>query len=170
MRPWIDGRSIAMFMAASGLATACLFTGACQSRSQTVPASPPPVPAYTPFSPQTPAASVPATPMRQFAPGLMVRTMYAIPAGTAGARHQVEIWELLTGPGRKAEKVTLPGAAVLEVASGQGTLGINGKPREVRTGDVLAVNEGDSLDLESRAGGVASGLMIRATLVRRTGN
>jgi hypothetical protein len=99
--------------------------------------------------------------MHEYAPGLMVRTMYAEPRG----RHHVEIWDMLVGAGQKAGPVTLPGAAVIEIASGEGVFTIAGKPREAGIGDAFPIDEGQLFTIESQASG--TGLMIRATVIRR---
>lgn len=139
----------------------------CQPGSKTLPPSSPPVVVYTAHSPQnaaatnTPAGAV----MRQHTPGLMARTLFV--SESPGSRHRVETWEMLVGPGKKSEPAMLPGAAVLEIASGTGRIAIAGKSQEVKTGDVVAANEGDSLAFEAQSPG--SGLLIRATVVRRAG-
>jgi hypothetical protein len=142
------------------LAVVCSLL-ACQTAPQTPPASPPPTPAYTAFSPQTPSPYTPAQPMRQLVPGLMVRTTYK---AESRGRYQVEIWEMLVGAGKKSEAATLPGAAVIEIASGEGTFTIAGNAREVRTGDVFSIDEGQQVVIEGRSQG--TGLMIRATVIR----
>ena len=102
--------------------------------------------------------------MREFSPGLMVRTMY-----TAESRgpHRVEIWEMLVGAGKKVGPVTLPGAAVLEINSGEGVFTVAGSPRDARIGAALSIDEGQPFTIESRP--QTTGFMIRATVIRRAG-
>lgn len=148
----------------TGMAVALCSALGC-GPSEQPPPSPPPVPAYTAYSPQTPWNSEPQQLMREYAPGLMVRTMYV---AESGSRHQVEIWEMLVGAGKKSGPVTLPGAAVLEITSGEGVFTIAGRPREARTGDTFSIDEGQPCSIESRTQG--AGLMIRATVIRQAGS
>jgi len=148
------------------LALALCWASACTTAQ--APPSPPPSPpalAYTPFSPQTPSGYTPSQPLRELRPGVLARTIYT--AETRG-RYSVEIWEILAGGAKISDSVTLPGAAVIEIASGQGVFTIAGKTREVRTGDVFSFDEGQPFTIENRTPG--GGLMIRASVIRRSGN
>lgn len=148
----------------AGMIIALSLASGCKASEQP-PKSSPPVPTYVAFSPQTPSDYKPARPMRQLVPGLMVSTMYiSEPTG----RHHVEIWDLLVGAGKKSDPVTLPGAAVIEIAAGQGVFTIAGKPHEARMGNAFSIDEGQSFTIVNRTQGEA--LMMRATVIRRAGS
>jgi mannose-6-phosphate isomerase-like protein (cupin superfamily) len=153
----------------AGMVVALCSAPACTPSSQqqppSPPPSPPPVPTYTAHSPQTPWNYEPQQLMREHAPGLMVRTMYV---AESRGKDQVEIWEMLVGAGKKSGPVTLPGAAVIEIASGEGVFTIAGRPREARTGDAFSIDEAQQFTIESRTQG--TGLMIRATVIRQAGS
>lgn len=144
------------------LALVCLQMACRPTAQDAPPASPPPAPAYVAQAPPNPPTYTPAKPMQRLVPGVMMRSMYvAEPSG----RHQIEITELLVGAGKKSEPFALSGAAVWEIASGAGSVTIGGKVREIRSGDVFAIDEGQQTVIESRQGD----LMIRATVIRRAG-
>ena len=103
----------------------------------------------------------PLQPLREFAPGLMARTLYVAESNDP---YRIEVWDLLVGPGKKTSAVSLPGAAVIEIRSGRGVLTIAGKAGDVAQGAVISVNDGDQLAIENRAPDV--GLIMRATVVR----
>lgn len=97
---------------------------------------------------------------RQAVPGLLVRTRFVAKAGTGP---QVELWDLLIGPGRRSGRVRLPGPAVLEVRGGAGAVLINQKRQELRAGASLAVPEGASLLFANARRDL--GLDLRVTIV-----
>jgi hypothetical protein len=139
----------------------CLFSFcACQSPEVVQPEPSPPTP--TPVIDQTQLSTVVRpNAYRQFAPGLLARTTYqAEPAGRLG----VEVWDLLVGPGKKSDVVTLPGGVVCEVRAGTGLVLVSGKPREVRIGTTFSFDEGETLQIENRSADDA--LSIRAVLIR----
>src|SRR5229473_5249580 len=83
-----------------------------------------------------PARQEPRGILRQYAPGLLVRTSYV---AESSAAYRVEIWDLVVGPGKTSAAVKLPGGAVLEVRAGSGTVVIQGKRREFRPGAVFTI-------------------------------
>ena len=76
----------------------------------------------------------------------------------------IAVQDILVGPSQTAEKVVLPGAALLEIKCGSGVLVVNGHPQSIKGGSVNVVNEGDSFQLKN--GRDDLGLSIRATIIR----
>ena len=97
---------------------------------------------------------------RQAVPGLLVRTRFV---AKAGAGTQVELWDLLIGPGHRSDRVRLPGPAVLEVRGGAGAVLINQKRQDLRAGASLAIPEGASLLFANARRDL--GLDLRVTIV-----
>lgn len=96
---------------------------------------------------------------RQYAPGLLARTVY-----TTRDRVAVEIWDLMLGPGRVAPKVELPGAAVLEVRTGAGTVEHEGGRRELHTGSTVTVPGHSSFGLANASS--EQSFVLRAVIIR----
>jgi hypothetical protein len=90
----------------------------------------------------------PANPFRQYAPGLMARTLYSV---ASGAGYRIEVWDLMVGPGRTADSVSLPGGFVSEVRYGGGILAVGGKTQEIRLGATFSISEGSAFRLENRS-------------------
>jgi hypothetical protein len=114
------------------------------------------------FQQQSVAQDLPR--FREFADGILFSPVHS--AGPPGAPYDVEIWEILVAKGRVAnlgEK--LPGAAVLELFSGSGSLRIGEKTRQVAPGAIVAVDERTPVTFDNSKGQVP--LEFRATLVRR---
>jgi hypothetical protein len=97
---------------------------------------------------------------KQYAPALLTRTVYMAPAA---APYHVEMWDLLVGPSRKTDAVSLPGSAVLEVRSGAGLVTIDGKPHALRMGSTFAINEGSQFAIDN--GQQPRALSIRAIVI-----
>jgi hypothetical protein len=93
--------------------------------------------------------------------GLLARTRFI--ADRSGP-FTVEVWDLMVGPGRRSEKARLPGAAIVEVRSGTGALSSADKPRTLRTGAVLALDEGREFTVVNDD--KVNPLILRATIVR----
>jgi len=98
--------------------------------------------------------------LRQFAPGLLVRTSYV---ADSSAAYRVEIWDLVVGPGKTSAAAKLPGGAILEVRAGSGTLVIESKRQEFRPGAVVTISQGSAFALENGRKDLA--LAIRATVI-----
>jgi hypothetical protein len=143
-------------VAASALSTLCLLPAIPPSGHLGAALAQQQAPLATPLTP------APRDAYRPYAPGLLARTVYL--AGKAG-RVEVELWDLLVGPGKKTGLVSLPGAAVLDVRSGGGAVAVGGKTVELRMGATLAIDEGQGFTLENRVPDGA--LTIRAIVVRR---
>jgi len=100
-------------------------------------------------------------PFKQFAPGLMARPIYK--AEQTGDL-EIQIWELLVGPGKKSEPAKLPGAGVAEVRSGTGVATIGDKRQELKSGTGFSIPEGESFQLENAS--QDEGLALRVVLIR----
>jgi hypothetical protein len=77
---------------------------------------------------------------------------------------ELEVWDLLVGPGIVTDALVLPGGGVLQVRSGAAQLTLDGQPQDVRIGQSVALDEGRSLRIDNR--GSSNPLTLRATLVR----
>jgi hypothetical protein len=97
---------------------------------------------------------------KQYAPALLTRTVYV---AQAAAPYRVEMWDLLVGPRRKTDAVSLPGSAVLEVRSGEGLVTIDGNPQAVRMGSTFAIDEGSKFSIDN--GQQHRPLSIRAIVI-----
>lgn len=105
------------------------------------------------------SAYTPENPYGLLAPGLLARSMF-IAEGEGGLR--VEVRDVLLGPGKQAGEIALPGAAVLEVRSGAGTLTVNGQSRKIATGTTVGLSQGQGFSLSNDSAG---GLSIRLHVV-----
>jgi mannose-6-phosphate isomerase-like protein (cupin superfamily) len=140
------------------------LVGSCRKQNVVTPVAA--VPTATPAIDRTQLAPDSSqNPYRQYAPGLLARTVYK---AEGADRFEVEIWDLLVGPGKKTEPATLPGGAVFEVRSGEGVLQVSGKRNEVKTGATLAVGDGESFQIDN--GSTESAVSIRAVVIRARGN
>lgn len=90
----------------------------------------------------------PDNPYAQLAPGLLARTVFGV---ASGAGYRVEVRDLLVGPRQISSEVTLPGAAVFEVRSGNALITGAGKPMEVQAGSAFALLEGARFAIENKA-------------------
>lgn len=118
--------------------------------------------AGTPITPPRLTSSEPRDPYRSLAPGLLARTRYV--AERTGP-YRLEVWDLMVGPGKASEKTRLPGAAVVEVRSGTGTLSSGDKSIDLRTGTTVPLAE--AADLTLRNADPEAPLILRATVIRR---
>lgn len=104
--------------------------------------------------PQTPVSEAnfsktePAKPFSKLADGLATRTLFQT---SDGAGTQVEVRDLLLGPGQKTESTKLPGAAVLEIRSGSGMLVAGEKQQELALGTTLSVPENATFRIENKS-------------------
>lgn len=139
---------------------AAFLVCACRNQNIVTPvaAVPTPTPAIdrTQLAPETQQ-----NPFKQYAPGLMARTIYK--AEQTGDL-EVEIWELLVGPGKKSEPAKLPGAAVAEVRSGAGVVTIGEKRRDLKSGTGFSIDDGEAFQLENNS--QDEGLSLRVVLIR----
>jgi hypothetical protein len=99
-------------------------------------------PDETNFSPSTAK-----NPYKEVATNLLSRTIFET-TGPNGIK--IEVRDLFVPPGKTAEKVSLPGAALLEVLSGDGKMTSGEKSQELRIGMTVAVAQDAAFSLESR--------------------
>jgi hypothetical protein len=114
-------------------------------------------PAPTDAAPQNEPAAAPPM-FRPMVPGLLVRTVY-----TTRDRLEVQLWDLMVGPGQSCDPVTLPGASVLEVRSGSGNLESEGKRTELKLGTTLSLPAQASFRLRNASG--EQSLVLRAVII-----
>ncbi len=89
----------------------------------------------------------PENPYGKLASGIATRTLFVASSATG---YRVEVRDLLVGPGKSTEAVSLPGAAIFEVRSGSGVMTVGGKQRELRLGSTFALSEGESFSIENK--------------------
>lgn len=89
----------------------------------------------------------PKSPYAEAAIGLLTRTVFETDA--PGDVH-IEIRDLLVGPGQTTASLSLPGAAIFEVRLGNGTVVVNDKSQEIRTGATMSVSQGESFVIENK--------------------
>jgi hypothetical protein len=107
--------------------------------------------------------NIAATPpgYKLFVEGLYVRNVVAAAPEKAG--YAVEVWGLLIGPGVQTSLVTLPGAAVLLVRSGQVLLLAGDRKMELGLGASALVPEGTGARFINRDS--ARPVVLRAVIV-----
>jgi hypothetical protein len=113
----------------------------------------------------TPVLGQTGTPnaFEQMAPGLLGRTVFKTEAGNT----TVEIIDLIVGPGKASEAITLKGGAVLDVQGGEATLLVDGKQQRVRPGNTVALAQNQNIVIDnSRA---TRSLVARLILLSRPG-
>jgi hypothetical protein len=132
----------------------CLLTG-CQNEPerQSTPLLAEARPDETNFSPYAPR-----NPYQEAGKNLLARTVLETP-GPAGTR--IELRDLFITPGTTAEKVSLPGAAILEVLSGEGKITTAEKSQELTQGTSVSLAQDATCSLESRG---ITALVLRARI------
>ncbi len=109
----------------------------------------------------------PETESQELTTGLLSQTAFDTAGETAAAApaqsYRVEVRNLLVGPGKSTAEATLPGAAVFEVRSGNGTVTIGSASQEITTGSTFAVSEGESFRLTNSS---EMGLALRVYVIR----
>jgi hypothetical protein len=142
------------------LASSAFLAGACRDQNVVtqVEAAPPPTPAIdrTQLAPDALE-----NPFKQYAPGLLARTIYK---AEQTDDLDIDIWELLVGPGMKSEAAKLPGAAVAEVRSGTGVATIGGKSQDLKSGAGFSIPDDEAFQVENRS--KEDGLSLRVVLIR----
>jgi hypothetical protein len=93
------------------------------------------------------SSSTTKNPYKEVATNLLARTVFET-TGPNGIK--IEIRDLFVPPGKTAEKVSLPGPALLEVLSGDGKMTSGEKSQELRVGVTTAVAQGAVFSLECR--------------------
>lgn len=97
-----------------------------------------------PASEVTPSDYRPEQAYVALAPGLLTRTVFG---ADSGAGYRVEVRDLLVAPRQRTSPASLPGAAVLEVRSGAGTVTAGGKALQIRVGTTFALQEGETISI-----------------------
>lgn len=90
----------------------------------------------------------PRSPYSQFVPGLLARTVYQT-AGPMGTR--IAVTDYLVGPKQHTSSVTLPGAAICEVKSGDGVVKFAGTELKVNSGTTFAIPQGTAVVFENNS-------------------
>ncbi len=104
------------------------------------------------------SAYSPQNPYKKAGKNLLTRTVFEAP-GPDGTR--IELLDLFVTPGSTADKVTLPGAAVLEVLSGEGKMTVGDKSQELSQGTSVTLGQDATSSLESRG---ITPLVLRARI------
>ena len=146
------------------IAPLAVFVVACRNQTAVTPVAPRATPTVTstPVIDRSQLGTDPSlNPYKQYAAGLLARTVYRT---DESPRFRVEIWDLLVGPGKKSDPVTLPGGAVLEVRAGAGTISAGENTREVKLGTTMAIEDGQSFQIQN--GSTDSALSIRAVVIQ----
>jgi hypothetical protein len=86
-------------------------------------------------------------PFTQIAPGVFTRIVYRT---AASPTLTVEVRDLEVAPGKNADSLAFPGAAILEVRAGAATARVGAERRDVAAGAVLTLSEGTPLGFENR--------------------
>jgi quercetin dioxygenase-like cupin family protein len=89
----------------------------------------------------------PQNPYQKAGENLLTRTVFEAP-GPDGTR--IELRDLFVSPGTTADKVSLPGTAVLEVLGGEGRMTIADKSQELSQGTAVTLGQDAICSLESR--------------------
>lgn len=139
---------------------AVVLAFACRDQTVETPATPVTTPTPTIDRAQL-APEAQKNPFKQLAPGLMARTIYK--AEQTGDL-EVEIWELLVGPGKKSEPAKLPGGAVAEVRSGTGVVTMADKRRDLKSGIGFSIDDGETFQFENSS--QEESLALRVVLIR----
>lgn len=102
----------------------------------------------------------------ELARGLLSKSVFDTAKGAAAIQAQgyrVEVRTVMVGPSKSTEEATLPGGAVFEVRSGNGTINIGGSTREIDTGSTFGVSEGEPFRLANES---KNGLALRVYVIR----
>lgn len=100
----------------------------------------------------------PQNPYKKVSKNLLARTVFEAP-GPEGTR--LELRDLFVTPGSTADKVSLPGTAVLEVLGGEGRITTGEKSQELSQGTSVTLGQDASCSLESRG---ITPLVLRARI------
>lgn len=100
----------------------------------------------------------PQNPYRKAGKNWLTRTVFEAP-GPDGMR--IEVRDLFVTPGKTADKVSLPGSAVLEVLGGEGKMALGDKSQELSQGTSFTLGQDATCSLESRG---ITPLVLRARI------
>lgn len=82
-----------------------------------------------------------------YMPGIVRRKVFT---ANAQSSFLVEVWDMMAALGKRSEKISFPGAVVFEVRTGSASFIVDGKSNEMKTGSTLLLNEGSSLEIDTR--------------------
>lgn len=91
--------------------------------------------------------SVNAAGFSSFGTGVVRRGVFM---SKARSNFSVEIWDMMAAIGTRSSKIYFPGAAILEVRTGNARFIVDGKTTELKMGSTLVINEGSSLEIETQ--------------------
>lgn len=100
----------------------------------------------------------PQNPYKKAGKNLLTRTVFEAP-GPDGT--SIELRDLFVTPGKTADKVSLPGTAVLEVLGGEGKMTMGDKSQELSQGTSVTLAQDATCSLESRG---ITPLVLRARI------
>jgi hypothetical protein len=83
----------------------------------------------------------------ELAPGVFTRVVYRTSDQTTP---RVEVRDVEVAPGKAAGSMTFPGAALIEVRAGKGSLRIASRSGEIAAG-TIGVSQGDSLQVSNKS-------------------
>jgi len=92
-------------------------------------------------------------PFEEIAPGVFSRVMYR---SAASVTPSVEVRDIELAPNKTAGALTFPGAAIIEVRSGKGSVRLASKSQEAQTGGTFGLSQGDSLQIANKDSGTLS--------------
>ena len=83
---------------------------------------------------------------REMVPGLLGRTLFKAEAGTSA----IEIMDILVGPEKLSEPISLNGGALLDVQGGEAAVIIDGRARRVKAGEVISMAQNQTVAIDNR--------------------
>src|SRR5262245_20926226 len=100
---------------------------------------------------------------REIAPGLLGRTRFETDLGDTS----IKIMDLLVGPEKTSQPMSLTGGALLDVQGGEAALIVDGKARQVKPGDVVSLAQNQTIAIDNRR--AKRPLVARLILLSRPG-
>jgi len=97
-------------------------------------------------------------------PGLLGRTRFETDLGDT----RIKIIDLLVGPEKTSEPISLKGGALLDVQGGEAALIVDGKTRRVKPGDVVSLAQNQTITIDNRR--APRPLVARLILLSRPGD
>jgi hypothetical protein len=94
-----------------------------------------------------PAKDAIQNPFTEIEPGVFSRVVYR---STASPTQSIEVRDIELARGKAAKALVFPGAAVVEVRGGKGSLSARAKAQEIQAGHVLGISQGDTLQVANR--------------------
>ena len=100
---------------------------------------------------------------REMVPGLLGRTRFETDLGDT----RIKIIDLLVGPEKTSQPMSLTGGALLDVQGGEAALIVDGKARQVKPGDVVSLAQNQTIAIDNRR--AKRPLVARLILLSRPG-